>query len=280
MSDDPMAVTDEELTAYLDGVLSEKDYARVAAAVAAEPALQGRLDALRLPGGLMSAAYDLSAMGAPQMPAALQEKMAQAQLIQSDAAMPPVAGVAPVVPPVHAANTNTAPRLLWPVALAASFALGMVAMSIMRPAEPEQVAAAKPGWVATVASYQSLYTTETLSGSPQDPAASQAILARAETELGVDLSGALNIEGLTFKRVQLLAIDGAPLIQMAYLDAQGQPFAFCLTMRDAEDRGNKTGMSWDLATSSWIEDGVGYVLVGGQDTDRVGEIAARFQSVI
>jgi len=179
-----------------------------------------------------------------------------------------------------AANTNKAPRFAWPMGLAASFALGMVVMTALGPNDSTDVASATPDWVETVASYQALYTTETLSGAVQDRTVSSAILARARDELGVDLTGALDIEGLTFKRVQMLAIDGAPLIQMAYLDAEGRPFAFCLTMRDDADQDALSKMSWDLATSSWVEDGVGFVLVGGEDTDRVGEIAQQFRGVI
>ena len=265
MSDDNRCVTDEELTAFLDETLSQADHARIEAALAEDPGLQRRLEGLHLPEGLLSRAYDLAAMDAPQMPAALRAQLGSA----------PVASAAPV-----AANSPKAPGVLWPLALAASFALGMVAMSIMQPDPEAQLALAKPGWVDTVASYQALYTTETLAGAAQDPAASRAILARAETLLGVDLTPALDIDGLSFKRVQMLAIDGAPLIQMAYLDDEGQPFAFCLTMRDAQDRDTLTKMSWDLATSSWIEDGVGFVLVGGADETRVGEMAQRFRGVI
>ncbi len=267
MSDDNRCVTDEELTAFLDETLSQTDHARIEAALSEDPGLQRRLEGLHLPQGLLSRAYDLAAMDAPQMPAALRAQVAAA----ASETEPPAAG---------AANTNKAPGLLWPLTLAASFALGMVAMSIMQPSAPTDLAAAKPGWVDTVASYQALYTTETLAGAAQDPAASRAILARAETLLGVDLTAALDIDGLSFKRVQMLAIDGAPLIQMAYLDDEGQPFAFCLTMRDAQDRDTLTKMSWDLATSSWIEDGVGFVLVGGADETRVGEMAQRFRGVI
>ena len=265
MSDDNTCVTDEELTAFLDETLSQTDHARIEAALAEDPGLQRRLEGLHLPQGLLSRAYDLAAMDAPQMPAALHAQL----------------GSAPVASAAHvAANSPKAPGVLWPLALAASFALGMVAMSIMQPDPEAQLASAKPGWVDTVASYQALYTTETLAGAAQDPAASRAILARAETLLGVDLTAALDIDGLSFKRVQMLAIDGAPLIQMAYLDDEGQPFAFCLTMRNAQDRDTLTKMSWDLATSSWVEDGVGFVLVGGADETRVGEIAKRFRGVI
>jgi len=273
MSDKDTCVTDEDLTAFLDEALSEAEHARIEAALEGDPALQRRLEALHLPEGLLSRAYDMAAMEAPQMPAALRAQVAAAATQATSA-------VTKDMPLPKPANTNKAPAFLWPMALAASFALGMVAMNILQPAPSADLASAKPGWVETVASYQALYTTETLSGATQDPETTQAILARAESLLDVDLAPVLDIDGLTFKRVQMLAIDGAPLVQMAYLDEQGRPFAFCLTMRDAENRDALTKMSWDLAASSWIEDGVGFVLVGGEDETRVGEIAQQFQGLI
>jgi len=219
MMNDNFSVTDELLTAYLDGAVSEQEQAELDAAFEADPELAQRLEALQVPGGIFDSAFDLDAMDAPQMPEALRNKI--------EAAAPAVDPVSPVAATPVAANT-----------------------------------------------------TETLSGAVQDRTVSSAILARARDELGVDLTGALDIEGLTFKRVQMLAIDGAPLIQMAYLDAEGRPFAFCLTMRDDADQDALSKMSWDLATSSWVEDGVGFVLVGGEDTDRVGKIAQQFRGVI
>lgn len=272
MMNDNFSVTDELLTAYLDGAVSEQEQAELDAAFEADPELAQRLEALQVPGGIFDSAFDLDAMDAPQMPEALRNKI--------EAAAPAVDPVSPVAATPVAANTNKAPRFAWPMAIAASFALGMVVMTALGPKDSTDLASATPGWVETVASYQALYTTETLSGAVQDRTVSSAILARARDELGVDLTGALDIEGLTFKRVQMLAIDGAPLIQMAYLDAEGRPFAFCLTMRDDADQDALSKMSWDLATSSWVEDGVGFVLVGGEDTDRVGKIAQQFRGVI
>ncbi|ABG33483.1 hypothetical protein CEP88_09420 [Roseobacter denitrificans] len=254
MSNVNASVTDEELTAYLDGELPPEKHAAVEAALRDNPSVQERLEGLRLPDGLLGQAFDLDALGGPAMPAALHEK------IKSTAAP-------------SSANTNKAPRIIWPATLAASFALGMLVMSTLRPGPDAN-------WVDIVASYQALYVTETLAGAPQSREMTYSVLKRAQDEFGVDLEGVLEIEGLTFKRAQMLSLDGAPLIQMAYLDAQGQPFAFCLTPQKADDRGNQTRMSFDLATSSWVEDGIGYVLVGGQDDALTRAIATRFRRAI
>lgn len=252
------AVTDEQLTAYLDDELSGDMRNMVEDALASDPQVQHRLERLQLPTGLLETAYDLKALGAPSMPAALREKMTEA------------AGQKP-------ANTNKVPGYLWPISVAASFVLGMLLMTALRPATS---GADQISWVDTVASYQALYVTETLSGDQQAPEITQHVLARAQSVLGVDLHAALDVEGLTFKRVQMLSIDGAPLIQMAYLDAQGAPFAFCLTMQSLNDQEQETRISFDLATSSWVENGIGFVLVGGQDGSKTAEIAARFRRAL
>lgn len=248
------SVTDEQLVGYLDNALSDDDMAQVGTALGNDAGLRERLDALRLPDGMLAQAFDLGTMDAPAMPAALRDKI--------------------TATPV-AANANKAPAFVWPLALAASFALGMVAMTVLRPVDDPAM-----GWVDTVASYQALYVSETLAGDVQDPVVTQAVLTRAKALLDVDLTAALNIDGLTFKRVQVLSIEGEPLIQMAYLDDQGRPFAFCLTARDVADQNDQARMAFDLATSNWVKDGVGFVLVGGQDNVETSQIAAQFQRVI
>jgi|GEM_PF-644138 len=251
------AVSDEQLTAYLDDEMSDDMRARVEDALESDPQAQRRLERLKLPDGLLERAFDPKAMGVPPMPAALRDKLDM------------TAGPVP-------ANSNKAPGYLWPMSVAASFALGMLLMTALRPATsgPEQIS-----WVDTVASYQALYVPETLSDQ-QAPEITQRVLARAQNVLGVNLQAALDVEGLTFKRVQMLSIDSAPLIQMAYLDAQGQPFAFCLTKQSVEDQDQEVRMSFDLATSSWVENGVGFVIVGGQDGSKAEEIAERFRRIL
>ena len=85
----------------------------------------------------------------------------------------------------------------------------------------------------------------------------------------MDLRPAVELDGLEFKRAQLLAIEGRPLIQMAYLDAAGQPFAFCAVRLDDADQSILSEMSHGLATASWVNDGVGFVLIGGDDVEAV-----------
>lgn len=239
MSDDQTPITDEELTAYIDGQADAALSARVNEARAGDTNIAARLDALAAPVDAIKAAYDLDELAPPPFPSKILDRAP--------------GGIR---------------RIVVPLALVASFAVGMLVMSALRPA---------PTWVDTVASYHALYVTETLSGATQPSEISDAVLQSAQEALGVDLRPATTLPGLTFKRAQILAIDGQPLLQMAYLDADGLPFAFCVTLPGVADQDYQQRMSHDLATSSWIEDGVGYLLVGGDSFDRMADLSAQLR---
>ena len=234
--------TDADLTAYLDGQADDDLQAALAAALAHDTDLQTRLATLDMPLGTLRAALDPRQLGAPEMP-----------------------------PHLHAAAPAPArtARVWVPAALAASFALGLALSSVWQRPAPSD-------WIATIASYQALYTTQTLANSPQKSDLSHPALAQAQSDLAVALDPATAIEGLEFKRAQVLAIRQNPLIQMAYLDASGIPFAFCVTRVDEADRPLRTEVSHDLATASWVENGIGYVLIGGQDGGQITTLATRF----
>lgn len=242
MSDNNARITDEDLTAYLDDAADPALSTRIETAISQDDDLAARLRALTVP------------------MAALKDGFALPRLA-------PPAYKAPDMP----APTSAMSSAVMPLALAASFAVGMLLMTALRPAT---------SWVDTVASYQALYVTETLRGATQTPDMSETVLQTAQDLLGVDLRGATHIAGLTFKRAQILAIDGKPLIQMAYLDADGTPFAFCVAGGVGADTGVVDAMSHQLATTSWVADGVGYVLVGGKDATTVRELSAELRQLL
>ncbi|MEO1314751.1 MAG: hypothetical protein AAFV27_12880, partial [Pseudomonadota bacterium] len=76
---------------------------------------------------------------------------------------------------------------------------------------------------------------------------------------------------------QLLGHEGAPLLQMAYLSEADEPFAFCVTSVDSADHAPRTELREGLATTYWVKDGVGFLVVGGADqvrTQSLGEALA------
>ena len=236
MTIDPMS--DQDLTAYLDGEADAASNARIRAALAKDPALAARAEALQLPIAQANDAFGALLSDAPAMPT-----------------MPALAA-APL--------SQQASKYLAPAALAASFVLGMAAMSFLRPS---------PDWIDHVAAYQVLYVEETLSGAVQESAVTTAVLARAKETMGLEMTAPPQLQGMTFKRAQMLGIDGAPLLQLAYLTAEGIPFALCITPVAEGAQAVEASMQQQLATASWVRDGLGYVLIGGADTAGVSGLA-------
>ena len=234
--------SDEELTAFLDGQASPQLTEQIAAAAEGDDILQDRIEQLEAPVAQLRAAFEPDRITAPKMP-----------------------------DHIGAASLRVWTRLAVPAAMAACFALGLfVAPKFQQGA----------GWVDQVASYQALYVTETLNGAAQDPAATQAALGQANTNLGFEFYQAPQIEGMTFKRAQILAVDGETLLQLAYLSDDGVPYALCVTRVANDQDGVSIGMSHALATASWVQDGLGFVLVSGQDTDQAGALARQVEQLL
>ena len=131
-------------------------------------------------------------------------------------------------------------------------------------------------WMAEVASYQALYVTETLAElAPQSP----DVLASISDRIGRDLSTATALNGLTYRRAQLLGIDGTDLVQMAYLDANGAPFALCL-IQSPDGAALDVQLREGLASASWADGSHAYLLIGGADLSVVETLAQSLQTAL
>lgn len=235
MSGEADIFSDADVTAFLDGEADEALDQRVRRAVQHDADLARSLETLDVPLRAVRQAFDLDVLNAPSMPSHISE-------------VPK--------PPKR--------RIALPLGLAASFALGMVFATALR---------SPPDWIAQVASYQALYATETLEGPGQAKQDAQAAITGARKTLGFAFTAAPEMPSMIFKRAQMLAIDGQPLIQLAYLDGNGVPFALCLTRVSEADRRVTTETAHDLAAASWVRDGLGYVLIGGSDLARISNLA-------
>ena len=240
-----MTFSDEELTAYLDGELEPARRAEIDAVLGTDDALSERLAGLTLPMGALRAAMAPGVIDAPALPSALQ-----------------------------ITHVQTRPRRLWiPAAVAAAFTLGFGLNTLFQPAEPS-------GWTTAVASYQALYITDTLSGPVQENHRRDEVLAWANQVFDVDLTPALDVDGMDFKRAQVLGFRNKPLLQIAYLKPDGTPMALCLIPTDGPDKAPETSVLFDLAGVSWVENGVGYYLVGGEDLSTVSALTSRIRAAI
>jgi hypothetical protein len=75
----------------------------------------------------------------------------------------------------------------------------------------------------------------------------------------------VSLDRLTFKRAQILRWGAAPLAQFAFLSEDGEPFALCATPASDGDQPIIDDKLKGLATSSWIQGGVAYMIIGGSD---------------
>lgn len=214
--------TDEDLTAYLDGEASPELRAAIDEALLHDPALAEALKALEFPMERLRSEADALADAVPEY-------------------------ATPVSAPRKASGWIIAASLM------AGIGIGAGAVQI---ATPEQT------WVDAVGSYQALYVPATLAGKVQPFATTQAVISAFEDEAGVSLDGVTEIEGLTFKRAQTLAIEGRRLLQLAYVTGDGTPVAYCLTQVDEKDRAPRSSVTFGLQAVDWVRDGTGFVLVG------------------
>jgi anti-sigma factor RsiW len=257
MTDAPV-LTDEDLTAYLDGQCDPETEARISAQLETDDALVERLGALDIPIAAIRQGYDALLADAPPMPD-----------LTNVTSMP--------------AAARTAPWRgfgMFGAGLAAGLAIMAVAGQFQ--SAPGPAPAAPLGWKAVVANYQMLYDTKTL--YPETPSAETraAQLAHVGRELNMDLSGLEDAPGLTFKRAQILSFQGRPLAQIAYLKADGTPVALCILESKDGRSGKRTDVAYEvvggLGGASWTMNGIGYIVIGGDDPAALTGEAAHFAS--
>lgn len=146
--------------------------------------------------------------------------------------------------------------------------------------------------VAPIGAADDMTTASIPHGDWRDDAArAQALLSRESLEIGLESQGNLDLVafqlskalgadlvvpdlkalGLTFKRAQLLRHDGRPLAQIAYLGQGGGPLVLYVSAEKGEVLPDfrKHGT---LATVSWTEGGLSYLIVGDGGRERMIEL--------
>jgi anti-sigma factor RsiW len=302
---------DIELMAYVDGTLPAREREAVERALnGSSDAMQrvARLAASRLP---YAEAFAQQAL--PPVPESLSawigEMARAAQKPAHDHARhePPgrqdaAAPVAPagrdasandaVVPhPAGAAASATirsrlriAPAWLAVAFVAGAFACGLV-LRLGSGAGPASIAGASVAsvasvatgvspWVAAAASYQQLYSRDTLANVEADP----ALVAKTTAQIRDDDGLAVRIPdlsayGLTFKRVQRLRFNNKPLVQIVYLPERGAPVALCVMKESKPDTHLTTRQVASMTVVTWRQSELGYALIGpphGLDLNALG----------
>jgi anti-sigma factor RsiW len=118
-------------------------------------------------------------------------------------------------------------------------------------------------WVQVAASYQQLYSRDTVAHMWPDVSDAQSTVDEIRTEDGIALRVPdLSKAGLRFIHVQRLKFHGRPLVQIVYLPQKGDPVALCVIK---EDKANQSVASQRIDTMNvvtWRESKLGYALIG------------------
>lgn len=194
------------------------------------------------------------------------------------AAFAPVLGTAPDAPKMPLRRAAWGQWAIVAATVALAFGLG----SGLAERKPP------PDWKMEVAHYQALYVPDTLAHISVDSAQLTIEFARASSKLGMalDPEALARIPGLSLRRAQVLGYQGAPLIQVAYIDASGRPIAFCITkIDDAQEGGAQAAdITQDtlvgLAVASWQGEGYGFLVIGGQDVDEITVFARQIKAAL
>lgn len=245
---DARRFTDEELTAFLDGEADDALQAEIEAALEADPSVAEQMAELEIPLAPIAEAYEALLQDAPPMPA-LPE---------------------PVAAP--------SPRGRWGVGLVTfgtGLAAGLAVAVFTGFGTPEP---APRGWVSFVASYQVLYTPETLAVANPSPDEAAVQLASVSDALGLDVSALPEAAGLTFKRAQVLGFNGKPLVQIAFARADGTPVALCIIPSGPDAKPVDMGEAEGLGLARWNTPGYGFLLIGGTDAAPLRQEAETFQT--
>lgn len=232
-------IRDEDLTAYLDGEAGAELSHRIEQALENDLSLKERLSALTLDISSLRREFLATHPEPPELPPLRKER-----------------GIARVFVTGLAAGLGISALLF--------------AANFIRPQPVE-------GWASFVASYQVLYTSETL--NTPDPTADDRAsqLQRVSSAVDLDLSDLPDVSGLKFKRAQVLGFRGKPLIQIAYQRPDGTPVALCIILSDPSVPLDMTeGEAEGLQTVRWDRANHQFLLIGDVEAQHLLQAAEVF----
>jgi anti-sigma factor RsiW len=288
-----MKSDDTWLMAYVDGELPSHEREEVERELRTSPDAAERvalLQASRLPYRDAFAGQKL-----PPVPASLTakiEEMARAAKARSEShtthpdvsVNDPVAERAPGSP---AASTIRSRLRIAPAWLAVAFLGGAFACGLVLRLGPGAGAALNVGasiasvetgvspWIMAAASYQQLYSRETVANVNSDTSLSIKTVNEIRQDDGLALRiPDLSAAGLTFKRVQRLRFNNKPLVQIVYLPKEGAPIALCVMKEVKPDAAVADQKVASMTVVTWRQAELGFALIGqpqGVDLTALGK---------
>ena len=240
-----MTISEDRLLAYVDGLLSSEDAARLEQELASDAEARMTVEALRA--------------------SALPYRDAVETLI----AVPDLSGIAAKISADGGRRRATVLKFARIAAVVCLFfGAGVLAGHYALPpsSQPEKTQWAR--WVDDIAAYQALYTRETLSLPTPDHKRFEVQMARVSKALGQKIV-APDFDDLKdahlkadYKYARMYAIDGLPLAQIAYLPEKGAPFSICMMKTDVADHEPRYMQARGLNVATWRYKGIAYVFVG------------------
>lgn len=249
--------SDEQLVAYLDGELPLEARAEVNRALAVSDAARERLEFLRSGERPFAEALDT-----------LLDKAPTERLLAGIAPAPVMGQPQLASPPQSRGWAPMAAAAAVLVALFGGFLGGMVAPDLDRPVEvavldedetEEEPEAPERGWRQAVADYQVLFTSDSL--TPYQGGDSGLDLANAALGIPID-SLTDEVDGLNFRKVQLLQFKDKVLVQVAYLSHKGKPVSFCIFASGKPEQPEQVEQRNGLEIVHWILAGYGFMVIG------------------
>jgi anti-sigma factor RsiW len=300
-----MKPDDIQLMAYVDGTLPARERSEVEQSISSTPDAAERLALFQ--SSQLPYADAFASQKLPPVPASLAAKIEEmARLAKAKAEFSAHLAAAPhdmTAGPEHGASANDATAghsesdpassSIWSrlsvasawlgvAFVAGAFACGFVlrlgtgaGSASTKGALVASVGTGVSPWIAAAASYQQLYSRETLADVKADPELSErtALQIRRDDGLAVQIPD-LRSAGLTFKRVQRLRFNNQPLVQIVYLPENGPPVALCVMKERKPDAAVSDRLVASMNVVTWRHAELGYALIaqpGGVDLTALGK---------
>jgi anti-sigma factor RsiW len=246
-------IDDADLIAYLDGILPAAQRQRIDRALAEDEELANRFVVL------LDGDRPFHAAFVPLLDQAPTDRLAA---MLTGLAVSPAARSEPE--PERRRKLSVAGNARRIAAGLAFLAVGIGAgIAIDRVGFGAQAVGEAAEWRQVVAEYLTLYTPDTLTRSPEDADARARELTAVGTKLGLPLAPAgIDLPGPVFQWALLLAYDGKPLGQIAYLDPESGPMALCIIADGANAATFHAERRQGLGIVSWSRDGRSFMVIG------------------
>jgi hypothetical protein len=126
--------------------------------------------------------------------------------------------------------------------------------------------------------YTNLYTNETFAPLNPDASTQAKELAAVGERVGARLTPeTVALPGLRFTVAFMLSFNGAPLGEIAYVDAQGAPVLLCVIDNHAPDAPMRAERRGELSLASWSRAGRSYLVIGRIPEERAAELAGMLE---